>query len=76
MSAVKHEMFPKMGTAMDSVIAKLEGDDEEKFNGKTLGEDAVKMVIEGMKKKRKMTASQITYIEGLVQRAKVFEEQS
>ena len=61
---------------MDSVIAKLEGDDEEKFNGKTLGEDAVKMVIEGMKKKRKMTASQITYIEGLVQRAKVFEEQS
>ena len=75
-SAVKHEMFPKMGTAMDAVIEGLENEEERKFNVMDLKEETVKMVIEGMKEKRKMTPSQITYIEGLVQRAKAFNEES
>merc|ERR1719361_761874 len=74
-SAVKHEMFPKMGTAMDAAIEGLENEEERKFNVMDLKEETVKMVIEGMKEKRKMTPSQITYIEGLVQRANAFNEQ-
>ena len=75
-SAVKHEMFTRMGTVMDAVIHELEGDDERKFDPKHLEEKGVKMVIDGMKKKRKMRASEVKYIEGLVQRAKEFKEQS
>ena len=75
-SAVKHEMFPKMGTTMDAVINDLENEDEMEFHGNDLGKKAVETVIEGMKEKRKMTASQVTYIEGLVERAKGLKHQS
>ena len=70
-SAVKHEMFTKMGTVMDAAIYEL-----QKFDATNLDEEEVKMVIDGMKQKRKMRASEVKYIEGLVQRAKEFNEQS
>ena len=72
MTAVKHELFPKMGTAMDAVIEGLK--EEDKFNVMDLGESAVKKVIERLKKKRKMTSSQLVYIKGMVERANDFME--
>ena len=72
MAAVKHELFPKMSTAMDAVIEGLE--DDEEFNVKDFGEAAVDKVIEGLKGKRKMTASQVAYIKGMVSRAKRFTQ--
>ena len=71
-AAVKHELFPKMGTAMDAVIEGLA--EEDKFNVMDLGQSAVKKVIERLKKKRKMTSSQLVYIKGMVERAKHFME--
>ena len=70
MSATKHELFPMMSTAMGSVVTTL--CDDEKFDKMDLGKEAVEKVIEGMKKNRKMRASQIKYIENMVLRAKQF----
>ena len=69
-AAVKHELFPKMGTAMDAAIEGLK--DEDKLNVMDLGEAAVYKVIERLKEKRKMTASQVAYIKGMVSRATKF----
>ena len=74
MSAVKHEMFPVMSTSMDAVVQRLEED--EKFKATDLSEDSVNKVIEGLKAKRKMTASQVAYIKGIVSRANAFMKKS
>ena len=55
---------------MDAAIEGLK--DDGKFNVKDLGEEAVDKVIEGLKGKRKMTASQVAYIKGMVSRAQSF----
>ena len=74
MSAVKHELFPKMSTAMDAAIESLK--EEKEINEEDFGADVVEKVIEGMKRERKLKTTQITYIEGLVERAKAFNKQS
>ncbi len=71
-TALKHELFPKMGTAMDAVVERLK--EEDKVNVMDLGESAVDKVIERLKKKRKMTSSQLAYIKAMVLRAKEFME--
>ena len=70
MSATKHELFPMMSTAMESVVSTL--CDDGKLNEKDLGKEAVEKVIEGMKKNRKMRTSQVAYIKGMVLRAEQF----
>ena len=72
MSAVKHELFPKMSTAMDAAIEQLK--EEKEINEEDFGENAVSKVIEGMKENRKMTARQVTYIRKLVKRAEAFNK--
>ena len=71
-SATKHELFPMMSTAMGSVVTTL--CDDEKFDKKDLGKEAVEKVIEGMKKNRKMRASQVAYIENMVLRASEYQK--
>ncbi len=72
-TALKHELFPKMGTAMDAVIERLkEKENGNKLNVMDLGDSAMKEVIKGLKEKRKMTSSQLVYIKKMVQRAKQF----
>ncbi len=73
MNAVKHELFPKMSTAMDAAIESLK--EEKEINEEDFGADVVEKVIEGMKRERKMTANQVTFIQELVKRAEAFRIQ-
>ena len=74
MAAVKHELFPRMGTAVDAVVEGLK--DDGKWNADDLGKESVQKVIEGMKEKRKMTTNQVAYIERMVLRANEFAKSS
>ncbi len=69
-TAVKHEIFPQMGTAMDAVVERLK--EEEMFNLMDLEKTAVDKVVEKLKEKRKVTSSQLAYIEAMVLRAHAF----
>lgn len=63
-------MFPKMGTSIDMVIQRMEGD--KKWNGTDLTEETVNKVIAGLREQRALTTNQVTYIKGIVSRARSF----
>ena len=69
-SAVQHEMFPKMSTSIDMVIQKMK--DDEKWNDEDLSEETVDKVIERLKKERNMTTNQVARIKNIVSRARAF----
>ena len=77
-NCIEHEMYPKVASAIRTLINKQNQNDPKKNDGETLIDQydlspkSESKLIESLKTKKKLAIEERTYLQGLIERARSF----